>query len=150
MSQTGYVFNADHYCVDCTILWAGTIPETQYVFENGQFPEDFQTDDGQFVTTDLLQYGIIRDSEGNHVHPLWDTDETDYPVHCCNCGEYLDTSWTQDCQNYVVEAFGRYVESFIYPDSGEVGDPDVLDVWAEHADPSNAKDVYEYIRSLDS
>lgn len=148
MAKVGYAFDADICCVDCTLKWAGTIPETQYEFGNDKYPEDYQDADGVFQVDELIEDGIIVDSEGNMVHAVFDTEETDYPQHCADCGEYIDSSWTQECQNYVVEAFGRYIEGYIYPDSGEGGDPDVLAVWAEHADGSNAKDVFEYIQSV--
>jgi hypothetical protein len=110
MNVVGYAYDADHHCVDCT---------KEYVIRKAGDPKP----DDIFVNQVLEGEIEFNDSEHNPIHPLFDTDETDYPVHCSDCSTYLDTSWTSEAIDSVYEAITTYLVT-------GYGNTDVLDVWA--------------------
>jgi hypothetical protein len=86
------------------------------VDESGIDPERFLNGEERF-----------EDSEGNEIHPIFDTDEAgDTPDHCGDCGKFLDTSWHEETMNYAYERLAEYVLS------DREGNADTLDEWADN------------------
>lgn len=71
--------------------------------------------------------------------PVFCFNETDSPVSCDACGDYIDTALTEDGQRYVLRALVHYLRRGI-------GNPDVLMDWADSiACYGLAKPSYESI-----
>jgi hypothetical protein len=117
MNVEGYSFNADTYCEDCTdkAKKDGTL-----LFDGG--------------------CGEWHDSEGNEIHPIFSTDETDTPEHCSDCGAFLDTSWHSETMKYVEEAMIEYIDkhrkNFAQEQIGwraaSQPNADTMDTWREN------------------
>lgn len=118
MNLTGYTYDADHHCSDCTEKYIKLYHKIDGREPNADDMDDFFTGAWE-----------VLDSEDNPIRPMFDTEETDYPVHCSDCGEYLDTAWTDIGLHYVVDSIRDYLVT------GD-GNPKVLDIWA--AELSNA------------
>jgi hypothetical protein len=91
----GYSFNADHYCEKCMLDYAREVPFSEYDWQD--FEEDDIANDGLIDLSRAVELEIIKDSEGNPIHPIFGTDEW-YNIGegnqtlCCNvCSEELDT-----------------------------------------------------------
>lgn len=80
---------------------------------------------GYSYDADTYCVDCAAQTEGEEVHPIFDTDEAgDSPDHCGDCGELLDTSWHDSTIEYVVEALAEYV-------TNQHGNTEVLDQWHE-------------------
>lgn len=116
MKVVGYSYDADIHCVDCTIK--GFQP---YLPESGH----------RTVEDWLDAEDLPHDSEGNEIHPIFDTDEAgDSPEHCGDCGAYINTSWSGDTVNYATEALVRYIDGWL-AGSEHYGHSEVLDIWVD-------------------
>jgi hypothetical protein len=137
MRVIGYTYDADQHCVDCT---------EEYVKANNTIDGHIPNADDM----DAFRSGEweVDDSEGNPLHPIFDTDEAgDTPDHCSDCGLFIDTSWIDTTVDYAVQALADYVVN------GD-GNIEVLDVWAENLNWCNmdnisaiVKDAYSAKRS---
>lgn len=102
MQIVGYTFDADTWCVPCT---------------EARYPELYATD------------GVLMDSEGNEVCPIFDYDEAgDTPTHCGGCGAFIDDSWGPSTVTYAEDA----VRDFL--DTGS-GNTEVLATWVDNGYP---------------
>lgn len=116
MRVVGYTYDADIHCPDCT---------TKYIKENS---------DSDFPDVEAVLIGDVdfEDSEGNPIHPIFDTSETDCPEHCSgsDCNEYIDTSWTGEAVNYAVQALEYYIAESMRG-ANIKGDAETLDTWRD-------------------
>lgn len=80
---------------------------------------------GYSYEADTYCVDCATETEGDEVHPIFDTDEAgDTPDHCGDCGELLDTSWHNSTIEYAIESLAEYA---VY---GR-GNSEVLDVWLD-------------------
>lgn len=124
----GFVYDADHHCEDCT---------RNYVKKH--WHKDFDDPPDYIPNVDGVISGDIEfhDGEFNTIHPMFDDEETDTPIHCSDCHEYIETAWTDEGVTYVFEALRDYLIS-------GYGNTDALDVWADelsYACPDTEIDV---------
>lgn len=73
MKLVGYIYEADHHCIACTLKRHATQP--------------FALTDPLHLGPGLDENGLpyaATDSEGNSVYPLFDTEETE-PIFCGDC-----------------------------------------------------------------
>lgn len=136
MEVVGYTYDADVHCPKCTFDMAREIPYADYVF--GEYDDsDISTFPGSGITDmeKAIELEIIRDSEGNPIRPVFDTDESgDSPDHCGDCHAFIDTSWSGSTVSYVCEAFATYIDVFM-KGSGTAaygGNVETLDEWREN------------------
>jgi hypothetical protein len=147
MNLVGYSYDADYHCVTCTLNYAREVPYSEYVF-GGYSDEDIADSPGIIDLTKAIELGIIRDSENDELHAIFNTDEAgDYPEHCGDCGVYIDTSWNGNTMNYAYERLQEWI------DTG-YGNEEVLDEWAanlhwcvgETEEQSDILATYELLR----
>jgi hypothetical protein len=131
MKVVGYTYNAAMHCPNCTMEYARNVSYSEYEF--GEYSDkDIYENPGIFSMTKAIELGIIRDSENNEIHPVFDTDEAgDSPDHCDDCGTFIDTSWTGETVNYAVSALMEYVTRKMQEGKG-AGDSEILDEWCRH------------------
>jgi hypothetical protein len=119
----GYTYDADQHCVDCT---------------HKRFP--------------VLDEST-RDSEGNEIHPIFDTNEAgNSPSHCGEWGVLIEDSWTGETVEYVTSAISEYMDNYLSCQDS-YNNPVTMDIWAAHQsncviDLSDERvlKVYEFIR----
>ena len=130
MEVVGYTYDADMHCVKCTMDYARAVEYKDYDWQ-GYSDEDIEVEHspGILDMEKAIELEIIKDSENNPIHPIFDTDEAgDSPDHCGDCHEYLDTSWTSDTMDYAVESLREYIKGRM--DNAEhPGAKEVLDIW---------------------
>jgi hypothetical protein len=151
MEVVGYTYDAAEHCPDCTMKYAREVPYDQYVWE---FKYDSRTDSPEFKYTDedisdspgiinvkkAIELEIIRDSENNPIHPIFDIDEAgDIPSHCDDCGAYIDTSWNGDTVTYAITALADYIEGAMYKRQFR-GNVEALDIWNRQLSWCNVSD----------
>lgn len=127
MEVIGYSYDADIYCVDCTLEYARTTPYSEYHWDRRPYlyDEDISDSPGILNMEKAIELEVIRDSENNPLHPIFDTDEAgDTPDHCGGCREYIDTSWHDSTIEYAIEALAHYA---VHSD----GNAEILDQWNE-------------------
>lgn len=115
MRLIGYTYNADHHCESCTLAYARAVPYSEYVWnppnsrKMGRYrDEDIQVSPNQPGIINLakaIRLGVIRDSENNAIHPMFDTDEwyandiyegkKSATLNCGDCGTELAT-WVRE------------------------------------------------------
>lgn len=145
MEVVGYTYDADQHCVECTEKYVKEIPIHTY--------REDKWHNHDMTWKELVEEEVVTDSEGNPIHPIFDTDEAgDSPDHCGDCGEYINTSWHSETVNYATGAFINYIDGWIEKGEG-AGNPEVLDIWASEMQwmwlsgrDERAKELYEYIR----
>lgn len=93
----GYAFDADIYCLECTQEYCkDKLKEQGWLLEREAFND---------LTLEELTR-IVKDSEGNDLHPVFDTDEQinfDQP-----CG-----SWSPDTHEIIVQEANYFEESYM-------------------------------------
>jgi len=125
MDVIGFTFNADIHCENCTYAYAREVPFEKYDLSTYDTEDIAGNNPGFFSMEKAIELEVIRDNEGNAIHPVFDTDEAgDSPDHCGDCGEYIDTSWHDSTIDYVLDALADYAIDH----SGNV---EVLDQWRE-------------------
>lgn len=69
------------------------------------------------------------DNEGNPIHPVFESEESDNPMHCGNfdCGVLLGGNLTTEGRRYVCEAIVDHLAS-----GGQSGSREVVEEWAEY------------------
>lgn len=96
MKVIAYDYDADHHCESCMLDYARNVEYKDYVW--GEFNTDDDISNGGLI--DLMkavELEIIRDSEGNAIHPLfstsewWQEGEGNQTLACSDCGKELDT-----------------------------------------------------------
>jgi hypothetical protein len=127
MEVVGYAYDATIHCTDCTYKYARAVEYRDYVF--GEYSnEDISDSPGITNVAKAIELEIIRDSENNPIHAIFDTDESgDTPEHCDDCREMIDVSWTDEAVKYAVNALWDYIHETIA--GAHKGDPEVLDKW---------------------
>ena len=81
MKIIAYKFDGDIFCVECTENWIEQQVQDQELFI---YPcED----------TVVFYIDNYYDSDGNKLHPVFDTDEQPYKEHCGECEEEIDEDW---------------------------------------------------------
>lgn len=138
----GYSFDADTYCVDCTLDYVRCTPYKDYVFGEHD-DEDISDQPGIINLTKAIELEVIRDNEGNPIHPIFSTDEAgDTPDHCGDCHASIRTSWSGETTNYAIDTLWDYVQASVNGESHR-GNTEVLDEWCSHAEwcTSDPKDV---------
>jgi hypothetical protein len=121
MEVVGYTYDAAEHCPDCT---------RKYILDN--YPKTAPII-GSLMAGDIeLSDENIEDSEGNQLHPIFDTDEAgDSPSHCDDCGAFIDNAWNGDTVTYAIDRLGDYVTGAIEKRSFR-GDSETLDTWMEN------------------
>lgn len=99
MNVVGYQYDASVHCPDCTREYVSKIVvEQQGLSEN--------------LVDEILngEYHGFTDSEGNPIHPIFDTDESgDTPESCDDCHAYIDTAWTESATEYALDMLRDYL-----------------------------------------
>jgi len=108
MKVIGYTYDADHHCESCMLDYARKVPTSDYAGGWGKpdFDDEYYHDSpGILNLARLVENEIIRDSEGNAIHPVFDTEEwyandiyegnKTATLGCSDCGTILDT-WESD------------------------------------------------------
>jgi len=106
-----YIYQADIYCETCAAAIQAELEAA------GRAPARRPSRDD--ADTDTWPAGPYPDGGG----------ETDSPLHCAECGEYLGASLTPDGVQYVIDALAEYVSPGAQVHGGR-GDAEVLDTWA--------------------
>ncbi len=99
MRVIAYAYDADHHCKSCMLDYARAVEYRDYEF--GEYSdEDIKHDsaacDGIIDLMKAVELEIIRDSEGNPIHPVFSIDEWynigegDQTLACSDCGGHLD------------------------------------------------------------
>lgn len=112
MTVLGYSYDADHHCESCILRYATSVPYSEYDFTAGGTRSHNPYTDADITLTHApgiislgkaIELEIIRDSEGNAIHPIFSTDEwhnysgedenddTPQTLTCSDCGVVLDT-----------------------------------------------------------
>lgn len=90
MRVIGYSYDADVHCVSCTLRYARNEEYQDYFW--GEFTDEdisVKNSHGIIDVSKAIELEIIRDSEGNAIHPMFDYEEWD-GERCCECGEELE------------------------------------------------------------
>jgi hypothetical protein len=154
-SVVGYSFNADTYCEDCTMDYARSVPYSEYDFqEYGDEDITSEHNPGIFNMTKAIELEVIKDDEGNSIHPIFSIDDAgDTPDHCCVCGAFIDNSWSGETVSYVIEGLGNHIEGYIGRNEFGGGNVLTLDTWADNlsdcwisAQDEDILAVYKFIR----
>lgn len=101
MEVIAYTYDADIHCESCMLKYARAVPYSEYEFGLTYSDEDITSSPGIIDVKEAVDLGIIRDSEGNPIHPIFDTDEwyandiyegnTHATLNCSDCFAELDT-----------------------------------------------------------
>ena len=96
MSIVGYAYDADHHCESCMLDYARAVPFSEYDWQDYD-EEDISTVHG-FVNLDTaVELEVIKDGEGNPIHPIFSTQEWynigegNQTLCCGDCGKELDS-----------------------------------------------------------
>lgn len=92
VSVVGYSFNADTFCLECTREYA-----ERQLMDRG-FSEDIAEVQFSDYSLEALTK-LVKDSEGNDLHPIFDTDEQLDSDAVCSCGEtILEKNYEQETE----------------------------------------------------
>jgi DNA polymerase elongation subunit (family B) len=89
MRIVGYAFDADIHCESCTYSYARAVPYAEYDFSEHDEDEIQSYQPGIIDLEKAIELEIIRDSENNPIHPIFDIDEGAEEWRCGDCGEEL-------------------------------------------------------------
>jgi len=134
--------------------YAREVPFMQYDWQHGKYStEDITDTPGMFNMRKAIELEIIKDGEGNPIHPIFDTDESgDTPEHCGDCHEMIDVSWTGEAVSYAVEALKTYIINTL--EGKRTFNAELLDEWNDHLSwhiglsglEENIREVYANVR----
>jgi hypothetical protein len=104
MTVIAYAYNADHHCKSCTYSYARSVPFAEYDWQNDKYSEeDIEgIQPGLLNMQKAIELEIIKDGEGNPIHPVFSIDEWynigegDQVLACTDCGTELDRYWESD------------------------------------------------------
>jgi hypothetical protein len=103
MEIIAHTYDADIHCESCMLDYVRAVPYSEYVF--GDYTDDDirygHNTQGIIDLSKAVELGIIRDSEGNPIHAMFDNDEwyannlyegkKTATLNCSDCGKELDT-----------------------------------------------------------
>lgn len=96
MRVIAYAYDADHHCEGCMLEYASKVPFPEYDWQ-GKYNDNDIMHDGQIDYLKAVELQIIRDSEGNPIHPVFDIDEWyaigqgNQSLVCSDCSGMLDS-----------------------------------------------------------